>query len=362
MIEKRRFLIAAGGTGGHLFPALAVVEELIDATNGKAEFWFAGSRDRMESRLIPQMGFPYQPMPISGFYGLSLKTLLLPFKILKSVNICREIIKQNKIDAVIVTGAYIGYPAGLAAAKEKIPLFLLESNVNPGKALKMLAGKATRIFTTFEETIEYFDIKYRHKVILTGNPLRKQFSKKISIESARKKFGLEPNQPVLLVFGGSLGALSINKAVENSLSEFANMDLQLIWQTGKHYKTPPNLPKNIFTAEFIEDMADAYKSADLIVSRSGAASVAEICAVGKPSVLVPLPSAVNNEQFLNARALVNSGAAVQIDNDETIEKLLPTVKALIYNSEKLLDMSQKALSLAKPNAASLCAENILNHI
>lgn len=356
------FLIAAGGTGGHLFPALAVVERLTEQSNSKNKFWFVGSQHRLESKMIPDMGYPYSAMPITGFTGMSLKTLLLPFKIFKSVNICRSIIKTNKIDAVICTGAYISYPAGLAASKEKIPLFLLESNVNPGKAISMLSKHASLIFTSFEETKSLFNEKVKDKIVYTGNPLRKQFYKDCSVIEAKRSFGLNPDKSVLLVFGGSLGAMSINRAIENYIDSFANSEFQVLWQTGSKYSYNRKLPDNIKQTGFIDDMAAAYIAADLVVSRSGATSTAEICQMAKPSVLIPLPSASNNEQEWNAKALMSSGASVLLNDADAMERLFDIVTTLMSDKDKLQDMSNSAGKLAKPQAANECVDSILRFL
>ncbi len=358
-MAKFRILIAAGGTGGHLFPAMAVLEQIEALTETDASF--VGSKNRIESRIVPEKGYDYTPMPIEGFSGISLKSLLLPFKILKSVSICKSLIKSFKPHAVLCTGAYISYPAGAAASAAKIPLFLMESNVNPGKAVKMLSAKADRIFTSFVETKEFFEDKVKSRIELTGNPVRKSLLNPPSRIEALAKFGMDRGRKTVLVFGGSLGAKSINIALEQNLEKIAGSDVQYIWQTGRNFSTEKQIPQNVKMLTFIEDMASAYAGADLVVSRSGAASTAEICVCGKSSILLPLPSAANNEQSHNAKALSEAGAAEIVNDTEASERLFELINDLINSEEKLKKMGKSALALSKPDAAVVCAKKILDY-
>lgn len=356
-----KILVAAGGTGGHLFPAIAVVEQLEKLNNNHFKAVFVGTDYRIESKVIPSLGYDFYSMPITGLTKLlSLNTLSLPFKILKSITICRKIINDFKPDAVLCTGAYISYPAGIAASKEKIPLILMESNVNPGKTIKQLSDKASIIITAFEETRNFFDEKMQHKIRVVGNPVRKDILQNVNKEKAINMFGLNPNKKTVLIFGGSLGAYSINRVVEQSLDYFVENDIQLIWQTGKNYKPKTQIGDNIKVLEFIDDMASAYAVADLVVSRSGATSVAEICVVAKPSILIPLESASNNEQMENAKILEKHGASIVVRNDKLQVELLRTIKELINNQDKLIEMSGKAKELAKPDSAFNVANMLTN--
>ncbi|MFC2130466.1 undecaprenyldiphospho-muramoylpentapeptide beta-N-acetylglucosaminyltransferase [Bacteroidota bacterium] len=365
MVENNniKLLVAAGGTGGHLFPAIAVVQKLEKLTENDIQVIFVGTSQRMESKIIPELGYKYHSMPIEGFKGIfSPGSWTLPLKILKSIKICRKIIKEFKTDAVLCTGAYISYPAGAAAYKEKTPLILMESNVNPGKTIKMLATKAEFLITSFEETERYFKNIDKSKIKCFGNPVRESLFKLPEKKKAREKFGLKQDIDTVLVFGGSLGALSINQAIEDTVLYFKNKNIQFLWQTGKEYKPKSNIPENVRIVPFIEDMASAYSSADLVVSRSGAATVAELAVCGKPSILIPLPSASNDEQAQNARIFQKNNAAILLSDNEVQEKITDLINENINDKNRLEVMANAAKSLAKPNAAEEAAKIILELI
>jgi len=360
--EPYKFLIAAGGTGGHFFPALAVAEQLKEQLNGNCEIIFIGTENRIESKKAPELGYRYYSMPITGFGGLSFKTLVLPLRVLNSIYKARSVIKINKIEAVICAGAYISYPPGIAASFFGIPLFLMESNVNPGKSNAALAKHSTHIYTAFEESRKYFPSKEQEKVRHFGNPVRDYILNLPDKDDAQGDLGLIPGKPTVLVMGGSLGAMSINRAVERELNRFGEQDYQILWQTGNNYEPPLKHPKNIVPTKFIDDMSAAYAAADLIVGRSGATSVAEICVAGKPSILVPMPSASNNEQFLNAKVLQEREAAILINDSDIETQLFDNVDNLMQNSDMRIKMSRVARQLAKPDAAKRVAKDIIEVI
>ena len=359
---KLNFLIAAGGTGGHLFPAMAVGEQLEKLTDNNINLFYIGTENRMESRIIPEKGYKYFSMPIHGFAGISLKSLKLPLSILKSVSIAKNIIKENNIDAVIVAGAYISYPPGLAAFKLKVPLFLMESNVNLGKSNKALSYKATKIFTSYKETEKYIHEDLKSNIYQFGNPLRESISQFPDKNEAVKKFYLDINKKTVLIMGGSLGAKSINIAIENNLGYISKSNWQFIWQTGKNYTIKSSLPANVYSCQFIEDMSSAYSAADLIISRSGATASAEICLVGKPSILIPLSSASNNEQYYNGKVIADNGGAFLIEDNKLGTDLIKKLDLLISDEKLRLKFSENAKKLANPNAASDIAKEILNTI
>jgi UDP-N-acetylglucosamine--N-acetylmuramyl-(pentapeptide) pyrophosphoryl-undecaprenol N-acetylglucosamine transferase len=363
MEDRINILVAAGGTGGHLFPALAVVEQLEILTNGNLNVQFAGTPNRIEAEKIPALGYNFFPMPITPFKGLfSLQSYLLPFNLYKSISICKRLIKENNIQAVICTGAYLSYPAGVAASKCGVPLILMESNVNPGKTIKMLANKASLIITSFEETTGYFVSDIRKKVKMLGNPVRKDILTLPTRENALQKFELEKEKKTLLIFGGSLGAASINNAALSIINSIDLNQWQVIWQTGKDFTIDKDLPEGVKSMKFIDDMASAYAASDLVISRSGATTVAELCIVGKPSVLVPYPSASNNEQEENAGVLEKSGAAILIKNSDAIAGVPKAFDDISVDEELLRNMGQKAFSLAQPNAAFNSAKAVLQII
>ncbi len=358
--KKFKIMVAAGGTGGHLFPAIAVLEQIEKITNGKFEAYFVGNAHRIEGRVVPAKGFKLLDLPISGFPGLfSTKIFSLPFKILKSKSMCRKLIREFRPDALLCAGAYISYPAASAAYSEKVPVYLMESNVIPGKTISMLAKKAKTIFTAFPESEKYFPDKLKERLSCVGNPVRRDILSLPSREASLSKLGLSPEKRTLLVFGGSLGARSINNAVLRAIETAEKDRVQFIWQTGKNFRYDGS-QENVSAMEFIDDMATAYSAADLVVSRAGATSISEICVTGKPSVLVPYPFAANNHQALNAIVMEENGASV-FAADDKIGALLPEiVDSLLFDSDKLRAMSASALAMAKPDAAEKIASRVVS--
>jgi UDP-N-acetylglucosamine--N-acetylmuramyl-(pentapeptide) pyrophosphoryl-undecaprenol N-acetylglucosamine transferase len=355
-----KILIAAGGTGGHLFPAIAVAEQ-IKKIVPDAEFTFCGRVDKIEGRVVPKLNLDFFPIDITGITKLlSIKTMLLPLKIYRAIAAVSKLIKNRKIDLVICTGAYISYAPGIAAKRNKIPLFLMESNVNPGKTISLLSNKADLIFTAFEESKNFFKKDVRKKVRFVGNPLRQSFEEIPDRNSALKKFKLEKEKKTLLIFGGSLGARSINKAVESNLNELDSLNLNIIWQTGTQFTAPEISKDNFKILPFIDDMASAYSAADLVICRSGATSAAELALTAKPSVLIPLPSASNNEQFMNAKIFSENKASILINDKDLKSKLVDSVKLIIFDNYSLTEMSKNAAKLAKPSAAKDAAFEIIN--
>ncbi len=354
-------LVGAGGTGGHLFPALAVLEQMREMTGGRLQAYFVGREDKIEARAVPQAGFNFIPMDVSGLTSiLSLSTLTMPIKMYKAVSKCRSIIKEKNIDLALCTGAYISYPPGSAAHLEKIPLVLMESNVNPGKSIKLLAPKANMIISSFDGSEKYFSPSIRPKLRLLGNPVRHSIVAMPGRKEGLSRFGLDPGRHTILVFGGSLGAKSINGTIESLLEEIGRADYQMIWQTGKSYRPSRALPANVKQLEFIDDMAAAYASADLVVSRSGATTVAELCICGKPSILIPLATASNKEQERNAEILEEKDAAIMIHDDAVGKSLFHVMNEIVTNSRRLEEMGSNAAAMGRPNAARDAAREILS--
>ncbi len=364
-MENYNFLIAAGGTGGHLFPAISVVEEL-QKINPNNNFFFVGRKDKIEFTTVNKLGFKFFPIEIDGIHNIfSLKNLLLPFKILKSQLLVRNIISKFKIDALIATGAYISYPPAIAASQKKVPVYLMESNFNPGKSISILSKHSEILFTSFPETHTFLANKPIKKIIYSGNPVRTAFLNNVPNQSeARKKLGLETDKPTLLVFGGSLGARAINNAVLENLPEFLANNIQIIWQTGKNSDICSQIkfPESVKCTEFIDDMPTAYSAADLVISRSGASSLSEIAVMGKPSILIPLVIASNNEQEYNAKYFEKKGAAVIFNQNSLEVAFAQRVLDLLFNTNKLIDMQMQAKFFAKPNAANFIANTILENL
>ena len=361
--SKKSFnaLFAAGGTGGHLFPAMAVAERLRDIFKNDFHAEFVGTANRIESKAVPNAGYDFSPMPIAGFKGIfSISTLTLPFKIRRSISICRKLIKEKSIDMVLCTGAYISYPAGVAAQKENIPLVLMESNLTPGKAIRMLSDRADLIITAFAGSRIYYPEQLHSKIKPLGNPVRQSIIDLPAKEDGIKTFGLDPAKNTILIFGGSLGARSINDAAEILIKELDPEKFQFIWQTGKHYHDKMEKMENLRQLKFIDDMASAYSAADLIISRSGATTTSEICISGKPSILVPFPAASNNEQELNARHLQENAAAILMYEETLSDDIVKIVEDLFRTEKDLKAMAEAAKSLAKPNATNDAAQAVID--
>lgn len=360
MNKSYTFLVAGGGTGGHLFPALAVVEE-IQKKQQNAKFHFVGRSDKIEGRIVPKIGYDFHPIEIEGLKSVySLNNFSILFKIWKSQKLIHDLISEFNIQGVIATGAYISYPPSKVAIKRKIPVFLIESNINPGKTISILAPNATILFTSFPETAGYFKNNNIKQIICSGNPVRNIFSNPISQEEARLKFGLEPDVRTVLVVGGSLGSRVINQCIEAHIDDFALNHIQLIWQTGSNYEVKSRDRRNVVQMDFIDDMAAAYSAADLVVSRSGASALTELAIVGKPSILIPFQMGLNDEQVQNARYLEKMNAAVVLSQESIDALLFHTILNLLNNPARLKEMQIILKRLAKPNASEIIAEAILN--
>ncbi|GAB5464721.1 MAG: undecaprenyldiphospho-muramoylpentapeptide beta-N-acetylglucosaminyltransferase [Candidatus Kapaibacteriales bacterium] len=351
---------AAGGTGGHLFPAIAVAEELSQVYGVECKFF---GTDRMEKDIIPKNGFDFYEMPIGSPPKSIVQKATYAIKLAYSIAKCATQLKSNKAKAVVCAGAYISVPPGLAASITNTPLFLMESNVNLGKANKMLTKQATRIFTSYDKTKDYVNALYLDKVKNLGNPVRKEIKKYLSRETHKSNLGFDPSKRLCLIMGGSLGALSINKAVEENLDFLLGEDLQILWQTGKNYTPPKNLPKGVIVTEFIDDMSTVYNAADFAICRSGATTCSELKAVYVPAILIPLPSAGSGEQILNARALESEGKALVLEEKDLGNLFTETVTALTRNGDKLGDMRRSGFfGLNKKTPTQLIAEAIASEI
>jgi len=356
-------LFAAGGTGGHLFPAIAVAEELAHITEGNCALEFIGTADRIEATIVPKHGYPFYTIPIAGLQKLfSLSTLKLPMRIVQSVIKSRQILQETKPDCVICAGAYLSYPVGLAASQLGIPLFLMESNAFPGKTIKRLAPRATRIYATFEESRRHFSPSIAGKIEVPGNPVRSNLSDLPDKTAARLALGFAPDKPTVFIFGGSLGARSINSAVLSSLEQFRAAGIQVLWQTGKSYTPSPNMNTDgALVMQFVDDMRTMYAAADVIVSRAGATTIAELAIIRKPAILVPFPQAANDHQTGNARALASEGAAIMLPDNDVKDRLFSSVQGLLSNSHAQEAMKRSLEPFAKPDAARDIATGILEY-
>lgn len=359
-----RIIIAGGGTGGHIFPAIAIANAL-KAQQPDVEILFVGAKGKMEMEKVPQAGYKIVGLYIAGYNRSSLlKNILLPFKLTKSFSQVQKILKEFKPHAVIGVGGYSSFPVVRLAQTKGIPTFIHESNSFAGRSNIILAKRATKIMVASYGMDKFFPAE---KILMTGNPVRNVFSQnKILRKDALKFFGLKEEMKTVFVMGGSLGARSINTAIENNLHFFKENNLQLIWQTGKDYAPAAAVAEeensNIWTNAFINNMEYAYAAADIVVSRSGAMSVAELCVAGKPVIFVPYPNAAEDHQTANAMALVNQNAALMIKDNEVNEKLISTISTLANDEEKVNELKENILKLANTNADEIIAAEILKTI
>ena len=361
--QPKHIIISGGGTGGHIFPALAIATELRRRLPD-AEFLFIGARGKMEMEKVPQAGFSIEGLWISGIKReLSADNLMFPFKLLSSLYRSWEIQRRFRPDLVIGVGGYASGPAVRVAAWRGTPVLLQEQNSYPGITNRLLARKAARICVAYSGMERFFP---EDRIVLTGNPIRREV---IDIEGKREAaatlFNLDPGKTTVLVIGGSQGALSVNKAVEQNLEAFSALGVQLVWQTGPAYFTRAVDTASridyggIRPVDFIREMDKAYALADLVVSRAGAIASAELAAVGKPVVFVPLPTAAEDHQTKNARAFEAQDAALVVQNQELAARLPEVLKELLQDPGRRDRLSDNIRKLAITDATEkICDEAI----
>jgi UDP-N-acetylglucosamine--N-acetylmuramyl-(pentapeptide) pyrophosphoryl-undecaprenol N-acetylglucosamine transferase len=360
----KRIIIAGGGTGGHIFPAIAIANAL-KKKDPSIEILFVGAKNRMEMEKVPQAGYKIEGLDISGFNRSSLiKNLGLPLKLVKSFLKVNSILKRFRPDAVIGVGGYSSFPVLRAAQSKGIPTFLHESNSFAGKSNMMLGKKATRIFTGTEGMEKFFPAG---KILVTGNPVRRNIAvNRKSREEAIASFSLDPSKKLVLVVGGSLGARTINESIDAGLDRLLANGLQLVWQTGKPFaqqaKDRAKGRAGVWVNEFISDMENAYSAADLVVARSGAMTVAELSVVQKPVIFVPYPFAAEDHQTVNASRLVNRKAAWMIADKDAATQLVEAVLKLAGDEALQQEMKNNLGSLAITNADEVIATEILKTI
>lgn len=359
--RRGRIIIAGGGTGGHIFPAIAIANALKKMDNNIG-ILFVGAKGKMEMEKVPKAGYSIKGLDIAGFNRSSLiKNIGLPFKLVKSFFQVRSIFKEFHPDAVIGVGGYSSFPVLRYAQATGVPTFIHESNSFAGKSNIMLGKKATKVFVAADEMEKFFP---KEKIVFTGNPVRSVItSSVITRAEGLKFFSLNENKRTVLVVGGSLGAKSINEAIDKDLDLLLNEDLQLIWQTGKPYVTKAKQrtegKKDVWVNEFITEMEYAYAAADIVIARSGAMTVAELCVAGKPVLFVPYPFAAEDHQTVNAKKLVNKNAALMITNSEALNKLVPELIALAKDENRQTELKNNIKKLAVTNADKKIAEEIL---
>lgn len=356
--KKYKILLAGGGTGGHLFPAVAIAEKLKEMLPG-SEFLFIGTNKKIEANVVPLLGYKFKPIWVKGFARrLTFDNLLFPVKLLVSTVQALIINFKYKPDLAIGSGGYVSGPAIWAAKKAGAKVVLLEQNSFPGKTTLMLEKHAEKVFTSFEDSVKYF--KNKGKVVVSGNPVRVSL-KLINKAKAKVLLGIDSNSKTILVLGGSLGAKSINEAVAGIADNLVRNGYTIIWQTGKlYYNTYKDYAKpGIIVKEFIENMEVNFSAADLLVSRAGATTLAEITALGVPSILIPSPNVAANHQFYNAKSLADENAALLIEDKNIDAELYDSINSVLANEEKLNFLKNNSYRLGKRDAVLIVAETII---
>lgn len=359
-----KIIISGGGTGGHIYPAIAIADE-IKRRWPAADILFVGALGKMEMEKIPQVGYAIKGLPIAGINrSRPLSNLGFPMKLFKSLRMARQFIVDFQPDVVIGTGGFASGPVLWEAAKMNIPVVIQEQNSFPGITNKLLKNKAAVICVAYAGIDQFPKEKIQH----TGNPIRSElFQNLADTKSAKEKLGFNPELPLILSIGGSQGSRTLNQAWEKALLDIQEADVQLLWQTGKldFEKINQNLPKNIdgiHWVEFIDDMQTVFAAADVIVSRAGAMAISELCLVGKPVVLVPFPYATEDHQTKNAMALVHENAALMLTDEEVPEQLVKTILDLVKNESQQKTLAENIRKLGKPNATKEIVDILMQQI
>ena len=360
-----RVIISGGGTGGHIFPAVSIANAIREK-QPDAEILFVGAEGRMEMQRVPAAGYEIKGLPVAGFDRKHLwRNVSVVIKLLRSRIMARRIIKAFRPMVAVGVGGYASGPTLDVAGKMGIPTLLQEQNSYAGVTNKLLAKNARRICVAYDGMERFFPAD---RILFTGNPVRQNLLHiTLSRQEAAQQMGLDPAKRTVLIVGGSLGARSMNESVLQQLELIRQQtDVQFVWQTGKYYSEAiaqqlkeRTCPPNLHVMDFISDMAVAYAAADLVVSRAGAGSISEFCLLGKPVILVPSPNVAEDHQTKNAMALVQKDAALYVPDAEAPDNLLPTAISTVKNTKKLQALSQNILRLARPNAASNIADEVI---
>ncbi|MDB5228108.1 MAG: UDP-N-acetylglucosamine--N-acetylmuramyl-(pentapeptide) pyrophosphoryl-undecaprenol [Bacteroidota bacterium] len=364
--QPYKFIIAGGGTGGHIFPAVAIADALKHQMPA-CEILFVGAQGRMEMEKVPQAGYEIKGLEVVGLQrSFTLKNFLFPYKLSKSLLQASKIVKEFKPSACIGVGGYASGPVLLIAALSGMKIFIQEQNSYPGITNKFLSRYAKKIFVAYDNLNRFFDPS---KMILTGNPVRKDITSMLPSRSeALSFFGLKENKKTILVIGGSLGARTINDAMEKNVDMLVANGYQILWQTGKIYydkiieRAKDKSLDDVKIHQFIKEMNMAYSAANVVVSRAGALSVSELCIVGKPIILVPSPNVAEDHQTKNAMALVNKNAAILVTDSEAPEKLGDAIVELMKDESTYKNLAANIKLMAKTNAANEIAEVIIKEI
>lgn len=362
-MKQYKFILSGGGTGGHIYPAIAIANEL-KLRFPDAEILFVGASNKMEMQKVPQAGYPIKGLWIAGIQRkLSFDNALFPIKLLDSLLKSRTIIRHFKPDVVIGTGGFASGPLLRVAGIAGIPTVLQEQNSFPGITNKWLSKKASKICVAYENLEQFFP---NNKIVLTGNPVRQDL---IAIKGKRQDaidfFKLDISKKTILVLGGSLGARRINQLIAKELVNFSSQNVQLIWQCGKLYNDEYahfNENENVQVLPFIERMDLAYAAADVIISRAGASSVSELCLVAKPTLFIPSPNVAEDHQTKNANAIVEKHGAILIKESELDTQFTTKINALLNDEVLQKNLSENMLKLAKPNATKDIVDEIVKLI
>ena len=365
MNDELRVIISGGGTGGHIFPAVSIANE-IKAKRPDAKILFVGAEGRMEMQRVPAAGYPIKGLPIAGFNRKNLlKNIPVLFKIMESRRMARRILRDFRPQVAVGVGGYASGPTLNVAESMGIPTLLQEQNSYAGVTNKLLAKKARKICVAYDGMSRFFPAD---KILFTGNPVRQNLLEgTVQKDDAVRSFGLVPGKRTILVIGGSLGARTLNESILGNLPLVKQQNnVQFVWQTGKYYSSAikeeldrRGCPDNLKVMDFIADMKQAYAAADLVISRAGAGSISEFCLLGKPVILVPSPNVAEDHQTKNALALVQKNAALYVPDTEARRSLLPLAINTVADHEKLETLSRNIIQLARPNAASDTADEVI---
>lgn len=369
--RKIRAIISGGGTGGHIFPALSIADKLKEL-NPETEILFVGAEGRMEMERVPAAGYDIVGLPVAGLKRkITLSNFALPFKVVRSIRMAKKVIREFKPDIAIGVGGYASAPLLWAAGRLGIPTLIQEQNGFAGLTNKILGKKAKCICVAYEGMERFFPAE---RIVMTGNPIRKEIvpATEEMKKEAEEFYGLDPEKKHLLIVGGSLGSGTLNNAMKKWISQGCpgGEDIDIIWQCGKYYKQSVDVfmsearkeglkgVENIQHSDFIKRMDLAYAAADVIISRSGASSISEICAAHKAAIFVPSPNVTEDHQTHNAMALVRKEAGMIVRDAEAEEKLMKTACELIGNTDRITLMEKNVASLALADAAGTIAEEV----
>ena len=360
----KRVILSGGGTGGHIYPAVAVAEALRRKWKEDVEILFVGAEGKMEMEKIPALGYNIVGLPVAGLQRrLDWHNLLVPFKVVKSIRQARRIIRDFSADVVVGFGGYASAPVLWAAQRMGVPTVIQEQNSYAGLTNKILSRGARRICVAYDGMERFFASE---KIVLTGNPLRGHFAPTMGkSEEAAAYYGLSVDKPTVLVVGGSLGTRTLNEMMKRwILSLDAEPEVQVIWQTGKYYEREmqeffsAHHVEGVWQGAFIERMDYAYDMADVVISRSGACTVSELCLVGKPTLFVPSPNVAEDHQTKNARALVDKGAAMMVSDKEAVERAMPMAMEMLADAERLATLKENVARLGIKDAADRVVRQI----